>query len=78
MRSGTIATVRGLYQDIALRAVHGTIVQEQDEQSSVVVSSNQIRMRGILALAEHAVAVVRDQIDGRTVARNERKEVLWK
>ncbi len=34
------------------------------------------RMRGILALAAHAVAVVRDQLDGRAVAEAEEKRFM--
>ncbi len=33
----------------------------------MVVSSAQVRMRGGLALATHAVAVVRDQVDGSSL-----------
>ncbi len=39
-------TERRLSQEIALRAVHGTIVQEQTEESSTVASSEEATMRG--------------------------------
>ncbi len=76
MRSDTIGTVRGVCQDIALRSVHGTIVQEQDEEPSVAVSLEQMRMRGVLALSGHAVAVVRDQVDGRAVGETDEKKFM--
>ncbi len=47
------ATARRACQDIALLAVHGTIVQEEDERRSLVDSSEQTRMGRILGLSGH-------------------------
>ncbi len=62
-------TARRLCQDIALRAVHEAVAQEQLEQRSTDVSSAQVTMRAVLRLAPHAVAVVRDQVDARELAQ---------
>ncbi len=52
-------------QDIALRAVHESVVQEHEEEGSTVVSSEEVTLRAVLGIAAHAVAVVRDQVDSR-------------
>ncbi len=69
-------TAHRLCQEIALRAVHGAIVPEQVEELSTVVSSEQATMRGILTLAPHAVAVVRDQVDAREVTETEEQKLV--
>ncbi len=76
VRSDANAAARRACQDIALRAVHGTIVEEQDERRSLVVSSEQTRIRRILAIAGNAVAVLRDQVDGKTVTEAEEDKFM--
>ncbi len=50
VRSDVSLTSRRVCQDIALRAVHRSIVEEEVEQRSTVISSEQVRMRGVWRL----------------------------
>ncbi len=65
-------------QDIALRAVHGMVLEEEVEEPSTVVSSAQVTMRAILGLSPHAVAVVRDQVGQQRAGTSGGAYVLWK
>ncbi len=76
VRNDVSPTDRRVCQDIALRAVHGSIAEEEVEQCSTVASSEQVRMRWVLAVAPHAVAVVRDQVEGREVVRTKEQKFL--
>ncbi len=76
VRFDASGTERRLSQDIALRAVRETILQEQTKESCTVVSMEQTVMRGILAIAPHAMAVVQDQVDAREVAEKEEQKFM--
>ncbi len=64
-----------LYQDIALRAVHGAI-EEEVVQASTFDSLSIVTKRAVVALASHAVAVVVDQVDGREPGEAEEDKFL--
>ncbi len=46
------------------------------EERSTVVSSEQARMRKVLTVAHHAVAVVQDQVDGREMTETEEQKFV--
>ncbi len=58
-------------QDIALRAVHGTVIQQQVQQYPTGDLSAQKSIRSFLTLAPHAIAVVQDQVDARKLEQAE-------
>ncbi len=76
VRSDANAAARRACQDIALRAVHGTIVQEQDEGRSVGRFMGADENAEDFGASGHAVAVVRDQVDGRAVAEAEEDKFM--
>ncbi len=67
-------TARRLCREIALRAVQSTIMHEQVEESSTMVSLEQATMHGDLTLAPHAMAVVHDRVDAREVTETEEQK----
>ncbi len=70
-------TARGVCQDIALRAVFETVVQEEAEESCRAGSSEEVIVRAVLSVAGHAAAVVLDQVDARELGQTEEQK-LWK